>query len=206
MPRQKNDQIPLGELLTKARLDKHMSRAQLAKETGIRENSLMRYEKAGLEKDGQYPPSPKLAKLCFALDISPLTAMFSCLEREEFWGVKNHTFENWLMDHPDVEFVLDEAATLAKENRKLAATLRLFLGPDPKAGSYEEEMLNWLKGEARRIIEIQEAFDKRLADNGCASQLGLVVIPGDPHHKSRNNGEPSISDYAAFAKEWPGSK
>lgn len=205
MARQKNAQIPLGELLTKARLDKHMSRAQLSKETGISENSLTRYEKAGLEKDGQFPPSPKLAKLCFTLDISPLTAMFSCLNHDEYWAFKGYTWENWLMDHPDHEYLLEQWFTLVKENQKLSATLNALLAPKPKPGSYKADMLEWMKSEARDIIARKEAFDQRLIDLGIMAkpQATSFHTPGNPKFDRDRIAEPELPnpfDYAAFVK------
>lgn len=207
MARQKNDQIPLGELLTKARLDKNMSRAQLAKETGFSENSLVRYEKAGLEKDGQYPPSPKLAKLCFMLDISPLTAMFSSLSRDEFWEFKPYTSENWLMDHPDHEYLLEQWFVLVKENYKLRTTLKIMLGPDPEPGSYKEDTREWMKSEARRIIKLQEAFYQRIAETFNVPKPDPVSFhtPGDPQF-GNNDGAPSPFDYAEFIKNGPDQK
>jgi transcriptional regulator with XRE-family HTH domain len=207
MSRQKNDQIPLGELLTKARLDKHMSRAQLSKETGISENSLVRYEKAGLEKEGQYPPSPKLAKLCFTLDISPLTVMFSSLSHNDYWKFKSVTSENWLMGHPEFEYMEEQWFTLVKENHKLAAALKLILGPKPKQGTVDAEMLEWTKTETRQIIKRQEAFDQRLKDAGFLDDWENIsfVSPGNPQHKGPKSPS-SLCDYAEFTKNGPDQK
>lgn len=203
MIRQNNDQIPLGELITKARLDKHMSRAQLAKETGLSENSLIRYEKAGLETDGQFPPSPKLAQICFTLGISPLTALLSSLSHDEFWKFKSSTKDDWLQDHPDYMYLVNQWFALTRDNHKLTAILKLLLDEDLEPDSQDAEDLSWMKSEARRIIDQQDAFMKRMEDHGYlhnADSMGLT-IPGNPAFDNR--GPNLTTDYAEFTKNGP---
>lgn len=60
----------VGSMIWRTREDKGISRAHLAKVTGISQNSLAKYEKAG-EQDGQYPPLPKMALLCKELELDP---------------------------------------------------------------------------------------------------------------------------------------
>lgn len=60
----------VGGMIWRAREKKGISRAHLAKVTGISQNSLAKYEKAG-EEDGQYPPLPKMALLCKELELDP---------------------------------------------------------------------------------------------------------------------------------------
>ena len=200
MARQKNNQIPFGELLLKARLEMNLSRAQLSKETGIAENSLIRYEKAGVEEDGQYPPSPKLAKLCFYLGISPLKAMFGCLSYDEYWEAMTDTSENWLMDHPDHEYLVDQWFLLNKENRKLAACLKLLLQPTPDPDSHAAQELNWLKQEATKIIEMQQAFDQKMMDHGYYDfqTPPTLAFPGKP--ESPAGKQKLVNNYADFVE------
>jgi len=176
MTRQKNDQIPLGELLTKARLDAHISRAQLAKKTGISENSLTRYEKAGLESDGQYPPSPKLAALCFHLGISPMLALLGCVDYPDYWGFKGMTLESDVMDHPDHKYLGEENVTLSAENRKLRALLLILTGGNH---NFDEDEARWLMGEVVEISKKRERIDKAI-EKQYGSDGGMVVIPGIP--------------------------
>ncbi|WP_417452499.1 helix-turn-helix domain-containing protein [Kiloniella sp.] len=63
----------LGELIRVARDKKGVSRVKLAKFIGASLNSMVKYEKAG-EEGGQYPPLPKLAKICELLNIDPRNA------------------------------------------------------------------------------------------------------------------------------------
>lgn len=96
---------PLGLLIYKARLEKGLSRAELSRMTEISDNSLIRYEKAGVDQDGQYPPGPKLAKLCFSLDLDPQTALLACLDNDrDYWHFEGMAF-NQVNSHPAVEWL-----------------------------------------------------------------------------------------------------
>lgn len=196
--RRKNLQTPLGELITRARIEKGLTRAQLAKEIGIGENSLVRYEKAGLENDGQYPPSPKLAKLCFFLGISPTKALFGCLSNDdfEFDHYRMQSNEDWLMDHPDHEYLLDQWFALMEDNFKLANTIKLLLGPAPEQGSQRAEFAEWVRNEGRKVVEIQDAFYKRLADAG-------KHVLGEPLYSFSSNPSSNLWDYADFKRNGP---
>ena len=66
----------LGQVLEKARRDKGYTRLKLAELANINSSSLAKWEKAG-SRDGKYPPLPKLANLCFVLDIDP-RIVFDC--------------------------------------------------------------------------------------------------------------------------------
>jgi transcriptional regulator with XRE-family HTH domain len=207
MARQKNDQIPLGELLTKARLDKNMSRAKLAKETGLSENSLVRYEKAGLEKDGQYPPSPKLAILCFELGISPLSALLGCLDRTDFWVASLKTSEEWLMGHPQHLYLEDQYHAMKEDNQILVAALRYLTGQKPHPVSHPPEYLEWLRAKTVEVIERQDLYRERLIAARMLDQQMQrgFCFPGPPDNPSRRGvmGEPFVTDYAALKRNGP---
>lgn len=181
MARQKNDQTPLGELLTKARLEKRLSRAGVAKETGITEASLVRYEKAGIEADGQFPPSPKLAALCFFLGIPPIKALFGCLNYPDFWKYKGETWESDVMHHPDHDFLGDEYIDLLKENRRLRAFIKLLLDPNDAKG---EEYFFWMKKEVQQIFDKRFEIEERWEREGNIElYLDTLRYPGIPSER-----------------------
>ena len=97
-------QKPFGEILREARKKRRWSRARLAKETGISENSIVRYEKAGIDDDGQFPPAPKLSVLAFELGLDPTEVLFGCLTGDEYEEYSNfhlqmHPYASPLFDH-----------------------------------------------------------------------------------------------------------
>jgi len=210
MPRQTNDQIPLGELLAKARVERGLSRAQLAKETGVSENSIVRYEKAGIERDGQYPPSPKLAALCFSLDISPVLALFGCLNYGDFWKFKGETWDRDLVNHPDYNWLSDEYMAVLRQNRILRSYLSMSLKNHEELTDFEQEILESLGQKVARIFEREEQLDQEADDLGMfeqrysailtpgvprerRAQLGLRPLPNKPKPSSDENG-PDHSD------------
>lgn len=175
MSRQANEQIPFGELLTKARLEKRMSRAQLAKETGIAENSLIRYEKAGLEDDGQYPPSPKLAVICYVLGMSPLRAMLSCIDADLYCDF-NHSLATEYADIPQYDYVMNENIELGNENRKLRSLVKILSGANTNV---HKEAVDWLKTEVKSIFDQEERFsDLCIRSHLYDHNDGIVSIPG----------------------------
>ncbi len=64
----------VGGMIWRAREEKGITRVNLAKATGISQNSLAKYEKAG-EDGGAYPPLPKMALICMELGLDPRTVM-----------------------------------------------------------------------------------------------------------------------------------
>jgi hypothetical protein len=163
----------------------------------------LRYERAGVESDGQYPPSPKLAKLCFELDISPLKALLACLPPDDYWKYYFETAEDPQTDHPMFDFLGDQFAQLASDNRTLRVLLeRMIQDPPPAPDSAEAEMLEHLKKEARKIFNAQKRFED--AAHMMFSEKKLEMqgfgIPGGP-----NPGEPDDwrreHDYAAIRND-----
>jgi len=204
MARRKNRQTPLGELITKARIDAGLSRAQLAKNIGIGENSLQRYEKAGLEDDGQYPPSPKLAKICFELGLSPLKVLLSSLSLDEYWTYLFKSSEDGLMGHPQHEYLIEQYGVLLSDNRSLRVLLEFLIKDKDELNSNELEYTEYLKGEARKIFEAQRKFEdafhimfreKKLEYSG-------IMFPGDERFGvAPGEDDPWLeSDYAHLRK------
>lgn len=202
MSRQKNAQIPLGELLMKARLERGFSRAHVAKEAGVSENSLVRYEKAGLEDDGQYPPSPKLASLCFCLEINPLLALLSCLGGKEYWQYYSQTGEDWLMEHPAHNYVSDQFHALLRDNHIMREALRVLLDPEQAKEEFGPYIVDWVKEEVRKVISVQDAFEQKMKDIGIYRPVERgMAIPG-----ATRLGQDDPYDYAAKSHDYTGKK
>jgi len=72
----------LGALLKRHRLSKDLSRAELARRTGLNANTIAKYEKAG-QDGGQYPSMPKLATLAAFFDLDGRRILALCSEKKE---------------------------------------------------------------------------------------------------------------------------
>ena len=103
----------LGDLLRCTREDIGLSRAKVAQKTGINENSLAKYEKAG-QKGGQFPSAPKLAILCAVLEIDPAFALFYSLDEEQ-----SDAFGSQLLRHAIIDSGLDMAVELFTPGLKI---------------------------------------------------------------------------------------
>jgi transcriptional regulator with XRE-family HTH domain len=189
LTREANEQVPLGELITKARLDAGLSRVELSKRTGISENSLMRYEKAGLEADGQYPPAPKLARICFELGISPLKALLGCLEEDEYWKALNITTEDYLQDHPNFEYLTEQAIALMKDNFHLRNAIRVLIGDNWACDVFGDKEKQYIVEQARRLIHASDDFENNLRDQGFdpVHLYEGFVFPGRPGAKGKQD-------------------
>jgi transcriptional regulator with XRE-family HTH domain len=183
------DHRPLGELLLKARLEKKLSRAQLSKKLGISENTLVRYEKAGLEDDGQYPQGSKLAVLCFELDISPQKALFGCLSEDQYWMAEGKIWEDKIMDHPSYVWQESQNIALLKDNYFLRNVLKkLIIEPIPVKDSFQEEEMEWMMLQLESIFYRQESFERRYEEiKGCSPlESGGLGSPGKDLNQSQD--------------------
>ncbi len=208
MARQVNDQVPLGELLLNARLAMRLSRADVAKATGINENSLTRYERAGLDDEGQYPPSPKLAMLCFFLRLHPLRMLLSCLSYGDYWHVKGVVSEekfHWETGHPDYDYMTGEVFRLRAQNDLLRAALRrLFDLPDREFG---DDVLDALVERVRRMLTTESDLREEFAGIGLVTpeseQLSIPGIPVERRAEANNTSIPRESARLWFDRPAP---
>lgn len=167
----------LGDTLLKARLKKHLSRAEVSSATGISENSLIRYEKCDREGNGQFPPADRLASLCFYLDINPLEAVLSCIPEGLYWKYEHKTFEDILFDHPDYLWLQNQYSKVAQDNDFMRAALEKLISPAEH--DYDEEEKKWIKSELTQMFKRQEAFRSRMIALGIASPLDYgFMMPG----------------------------
>jgi transcriptional regulator with XRE-family HTH domain len=157
-----------------------MSRADVAEMAGLSENSLIRYERAGIDDDGQYPPSPKLAQLCFALDLNPLTVLLSCLSYGDFWNSKTYLWERefMLQGHPDYAYLESEVYRLQRENAMYKSALRVaYKIEDP---DLSKEGRIGLTKKVRTQLENEAALVAELEATGTISTAFGYPLPGIP--------------------------
>ncbi len=146
-----NVRVPLGDLIVRARTERGISRSKLAEMTGISENSLVKYEKAGVEPDGQFPPSPKLSAICAVLLITPVEALLGCLEGDEWEQYYYESTQKWVEGHPGYKLAMREIRDLAFENRLLVEAVRVILFPN-SSDQHDEETIEWAKDEVRKLM------------------------------------------------------
>lgn len=181
--RNRREQITFGELLLTKRLEAKLSRAQLSRQTGISENSLIRYEKAGLEQGGQYPTGPKLAKLCFQLGIPAASALWGCMDAEDYRKYEFGEGHADISDHPAFSQLHDQYEYLQQENSTYREALRFLVTEhDDLDPSYVEEVIVWIKDEVRNLFSTFENFQARMLANGMAdiiSEAGHVSMANE---------------------------
>lgn len=164
-------QKPLGEVLFEARRNKDYSRAHLASITNIGVNSIVRYEKAGLEPEGQFPPAPKLAALCYHLNIPLSEAFWSCLSPEDFAEIEIGTVDE-LMDHPMNDFLRSQVDALVKDNHFLKEAFKCLLGLN-RTFPFNETDAHWLVQELRKTVDRYEDFECRMLQWGAIQFSGI---------------------------------
>ncbi len=170
-------QRPLGELLYEARKNKGWTRAQLAEKANVGTSSIVRYEKAGLDADGQMPQLEKLVILCFHLGISASEAFWSCLSPDDFEDRRDELLHE-LMDHPSHQYLQNQYEILLKENRFLREATKCLLGMN-KEFPYDEIDKEWLQSELKEVIGRQEDFESRMLQWGCFSlEIKGTATPG----------------------------
>lgn len=204
-------QKPLGELLFEARRNLDMSRPELSRLTGINENSIVRYEKAGIDEDGTYPPAPKLAAICFHLSISPTEAFWSCLSPKQFEQAEMETYHE-LVDHPSQQYLNAQYENLLKENRFLREAASCLLIAEENS-LYDADDIDWFRKELRRLIRRQEDFEARMLQWGCASlEISGIHTPGPDSpeawvHNSALSGQLSKrADFPTLIYVWSARK
>lgn len=158
-----------------------MTRAELSRKTGISENSLIKYERAG-QPDGQYPPTPKLAKLCFYLRIPTSEALFSCLDTSEFEITQEKVdkddfaadaFYGDVLEHPEFQLVQNENFHLTQENAKMRSILR-FIAVEQDGGWHRApQLMRWLKTRLSNEFQALAEVESLLIAEGAIAPIEL---------------------------------
>ncbi|WP_170163586.1 helix-turn-helix domain-containing protein [Eilatimonas milleporae] len=193
---------PLGHILQEARLTKGWSRKELSKRTGVGENSIVRYEKAGIEEGGQYPQAYKLALICHHLGVSAAEAMWSMLPEKEY-DARSWEDSEYLENHPHHAFLQEQYVQMLEDIHFLKHVTRLAL--DEEYPLYEGEY-EWFKEEALRKINRLDAWEDRQAVLGMIHfEFGGAVFPGptaDDHwlHDIRDGTSSEFMKHAHILK------
>lgn len=186
-------QTPFGSILSSARQQRGWSRARLSKESGISENSIVRYEKAGIEADGQFPPAPKLAALCFTLGISTSDALLGCLPANEFDEFVKHSKPDDEYGFPLYRVLAEENVIFAHENAKLKAITRAFILQSEGNLELNKDVVGFLKSEFYSISPSVEKDDDDIFyvdDDVDDEDIDEIVKQNGPDQNdpSRSNG------------------
>ncbi len=171
--------VPLGEVLRSHREKSGRSRADVAASTGMTEAAIQRYEQAGVDEDGTFPSSPRLAMLCLELDISPDLALRSCLSDIQHERYREKEFGASPFDHPAFEWILDQYVAYLRDIDILKHTLRIIISELDNPGSIEPELFEWLLTQARTIASVHDDFVGTAYERIGREPLEMdVMVPG----------------------------
>ncbi|MDA5192519.1 hypothetical protein [Govanella unica] len=150
----------------------------MARYTGISENSLQRYEKAGLSPEGQYPSAAKLALLCFELKISPAQALAASLPDKDYhFGSQALSIDAHRA--PSFDYLRRQFLDTLEDNSRLRSILKILLAPPPIKGSPAYKRVLWLLGTLRSMFQRQEKFEADLTKAGA--HVPTVRMYQNPH-------------------------
>ncbi|WP_028880341.1 helix-turn-helix transcriptional regulator [Terasakiella pusilla] len=155
--------IPLGELLLKARNAMGLTQVQVAKSVGISDVSLIRYEKAGIEETGQYPPSQKLAALCILLEIPPAQALYACLDETHDWKQSGIMWHDLIAERADFKFFVEDYKEIVNENRFLRAIIK---GITDEGYTLDEDVADWLYEQAKALTRGDSGIKRGMVERG----------------------------------------
>jgi transcriptional regulator with XRE-family HTH domain len=164
---EKNGENTLGFLLQKARSEIGWSRKTLAYRSGISLNSINKYEKAGIDEDGQYPPANKLASLMFVLEMRPAEVFIACLPQDRQDEGRSIVSDDF---NPSYEYMERQYVAILRDCQIYRTLFKSLFGPRPKPASREFEHLLWLIGAAKEIHDKQEDFEAFMLKNGLFVQ------------------------------------
>ncbi len=155
----------LGTLLIERRIEQGLSRAEVARQARIAENSLARYEKAGEEK-GQFPPPTNLARLCMVLRLDIEQALLACLDDEDYWHLRAFTMVGNTPRHPDAIWMERQYVQALRDCNVMRSALELFLpliNPDNTGLNGE---MRWLLERVKEVVGRHEDFEARMLQMG----------------------------------------
>lgn len=116
----------LGDLIRCTREDADLSRAQVARRTGISENSFAKYEKAG-SPEGQYPSAQKLAVICSVLEIDPAFALVYSMTEEQKDQHGQYLIRYGILDEVPMLMMRELAPDLKIDRRELMLRVMMEL-------------------------------------------------------------------------------
>ncbi|MBV6633035.1 MAG: helix-turn-helix transcriptional regulator [Alphaproteobacteria bacterium] len=152
----------LGKALREAREKAGLSRVALCQKIGISENTLIRYERAGLEEDGQYPSSQNLAMLCLFLDLHPIWTLLKCVPEEHQEAAEQAFIDYSYEPSYQFHFMQTQYLALLKDNQIQREALRILTKDPDELDDDEKYLKQWLVEQSQEIHDRQEAFDQRM--------------------------------------------
>jgi len=191
-PRQKS----LGDLLRDAREEMEWTRARLSDATNIGTSSIVRYELAGKEPEGQYPKAPTLAKLCIALKLDPLQVMLSCIPAHEYGvyeGLSNQ--EAWKNNHPQYQWLDQQLQSVTKDLMLLRSFISHFIPHIDRENLPDD--LHWLLDKGETELDRISDLEARML------QLGVFILPFG-HFLMPGGGTDEIGEHWIFDFGKPG--
>ncbi len=156
---------PLGALLKAARMDKGFTRKEVAEKAAITASSLVKYERWGLDGEGQCPPADKLAKLCSVLKIDPQAALLGSLNDQEYSRYQYHDFDI-LNGHPMIVWLEGQYAKTLRDCNVLRSGLELLIDIIDPIDKKLSPSQSWLLQELYETKERHENFEARMVRIG----------------------------------------
>lgn len=166
-----NKVITLGRLLREAREAKGLTRAGLSADTGLSENSIVRYEKAGVDGSGLVPPANKLWRLCRRLEIDEADALYASASQLDFdqtsevadandEGPESRTFAP--------AYFIEQFKELLFDNHILRDFVRYLRAPKPEPGTTESTRYDQAVQAVDMVIGRMRQYQRHLIEIGCA--------------------------------------
>jgi len=156
-----NKPDPLGALLQGARRDKGLTRKEVAEKAEISPNSLVKYEKWGVDGEGQCPPADKLSKLCSILKLDPQAALLGSLSDREYARYQFHEFDI-LSGHPMTVWLEGQFAKALRDCNILRSGLELVLEMIDPTDKKLSPTQRWMLKEIYKTKERHENFEARM--------------------------------------------
>lgn len=128
-----------GEMIRNARERKGIPRTKLAEFTGVKPNSMVRYEKAG-EEGGKYPSLQNMVRICRVLEIDPRRVFQRVMEFDDpvddpinflNYFATDIDFLNWKLSVKNIEELNLQLLSLQAEIFNLSQKLEPEKGSGP---------------------------------------------------------------------------
>ncbi len=152
----------LGKILRQGREAKGYTRHELSWRSGVSQNSIVRYERAGIDEDGQIPPANKLAKLAIELGLDPLILLQASLSGADQFVAGNEFKIN--RGNPYLTYIKDQYLTLLHENHLMRTFLQDLLSPKQE-GHGNKSLLEKLDMVVQ-IFNAQSNFENKMIKSG----------------------------------------
>lgn len=148
-----------------------MSRADLSADTGLSENAIVRYEKAGVDEAGQVPPANKLWRLCHRLEIDSADALYASTSQEDFdvtSDVAHVADEGQESRSGASRYFIEQYKEVLLDNHILRDFVRYLMSPEPKPGTVEAHRFEQARAATEMVVGRMRHYQRHLIEIGCA--------------------------------------